>query len=84
MNDLISYRSGLQSSAPFIEGTTNQDLPGSISRDHSQIGANWERRVIIEGLLTEVVSIAVQHPLNPFYLVVKDEFQFRPLNFTQK
>jgi hypothetical protein len=32
----------------------------------------------------EVVSIVIQHPLNPFYPVVKDEFQSRPLNFTQK
>jgi hypothetical protein len=40
--------------------------------------------VIIEGLLMEVVSILIQHPLNPLYPVVKDEFQFKPLNFTQK
>jgi hypothetical protein len=40
--------------------------------------------VVIEGLLMEVVSIVVQHPLNPLYPVVKDEFQFRCLNFTQK
>jgi hypothetical protein len=32
----------------------------------------------------EVVSIIIQHPLNLLYPVVKDEFQFRPLNFTQK
>jgi hypothetical protein len=42
--------------------------------------------VIIENLPVEAVSIVIQHPLtlNPFYPVVKDEFQFRPLNFTQK
>jgi hypothetical protein len=40
--------------------------------------------VIIEGLLMEAVSIVIQHPLNPRYPVVKDEFQFRPLIFTQK
>jgi hypothetical protein len=40
--------------------------------------------VIIKALLMEVVSIVIQHPLNPLYPVVKDEFQFRPLNFTQK
>jgi hypothetical protein len=40
--------------------------------------------VIREGLLIEVVSIFVQHLLNPLYPVVKDEFQFRPLNVTQK
>jgi hypothetical protein len=32
----------------------------------------------------EIVSIVVQHPLDPLYAVVKDEFQFRPMNFTQK
>jgi hypothetical protein len=37
-----------------------------------------------EDLITEVVSIVIQHPLNPLYPVVKDEFQFRPMNFTQK
>jgi hypothetical protein len=40
--------------------------------------------VIIEGLLIEVVSIVIQCPLNPVYPGMKDEFQFRPLNFTQK
>jgi hypothetical protein len=40
--------------------------------------------VIIEGLLMAVFSIIIQHPLNLLYPVVKDEFQFRPLNFTQK
>jgi hypothetical protein len=40
--------------------------------------------VIIEGLLMKVVSIVIQHPLNPLYSVVKDKFQFRSLNFTQK
>jgi hypothetical protein len=42
--------------------------------------------VIIKGSLMEVVSIVIQqqHPLNPLYPVVKDEFPFRPLNFTQK
>jgi hypothetical protein len=32
----------------------------------------------------EVVSIVIQHLLNPLYPVAKDEFQFRPMNFTQK
>jgi hypothetical protein len=40
--------------------------------------------MIIEGLLMEVVSIVIQYPLSPLYPVGKDEFQFRPLNFTQK
>jgi hypothetical protein len=40
--------------------------------------------VIIEGLLIKVVFNVIQHPLNPLYPVVKDEFQFRPLNVTQK
>jgi hypothetical protein len=40
--------------------------------------------VTIEGLFMEVVSIVSQHPLNPLSLVVKDEVQFRPLNFSQK
>jgi hypothetical protein len=40
--------------------------------------------MIIEGLLIEIVSIVIQHPLNPLGPVVKEEFQFRPLNFTQK
>jgi hypothetical protein len=39
--------------------------------------------VIIEVFLMEVVSIVIQHPLSPPYPVVKDGFQFRPLNFTQ-
>jgi hypothetical protein len=40
--------------------------------------------VVTEGLFMEVVSIVIQHPLNPLDPVVKDEFQFRPLNFTHK
>jgi hypothetical protein len=40
--------------------------------------------VLIEGLLMEVVSIVIQHLLSPLSPVVKDEFQFRSLNFTQK
>jgi hypothetical protein len=32
----------------------------------------------------EVVSIVIQHSLNPLYPVVKEEFQSRLLNFTQK
>jgi hypothetical protein len=32
----------------------------------------------------EVVFIVIQHPLNALYPVVKGEFQFKPLNFTQK
>jgi hypothetical protein len=40
--------------------------------------------IIIEALLMEMVSIVIQYPLNPLYPVVKDEFQLRPLNVTQK
>jgi hypothetical protein len=40
--------------------------------------------VIIKDLFMEVVSIVIKHPLNPLYPVVKDMFQLRPLNFTQK
>jgi hypothetical protein len=40
--------------------------------------------VIIKGLFIEVVFIAIQHSLNSLYLAVKDGFQFRHLNFTQK
>jgi hypothetical protein len=46
--------------------------------------AELERMVIMEGLFMEVVSIVLQHSLNRLYSVVKDKFQFRPLNFTQK
>jgi hypothetical protein len=38
----------------------------------------------MEGLLMEIFSIVVQHSLIPLYPVMKIEFQFRPLNFTQK
>jgi hypothetical protein len=57
---------------------------GPISIGHTPVGAELERMVILEGLFMEVISIVIQHPLNPLYPVVKDEFQFRPLNFTQK
>jgi hypothetical protein len=40
--------------------------------------------VTIEGLFMEVVSIVGQYLLKPLSLVVEDEVQFRPLNFTQK
>jgi hypothetical protein len=40
--------------------------------------------VIIQGLLVEVVSVVIKHSLNPLYPMVKDEFQFRLLNFIQK
>jgi hypothetical protein len=40
--------------------------------------------VITEGLLMAVVSIIIQHPLNLPYLVMKDDFQSKHLNFTQK
>jgi hypothetical protein len=40
--------------------------------------------VIVECVLTEVVSIGIQHPLNPLYPVVKDEFQVRLLNLTRR
>jgi hypothetical protein len=36
----------------------------------------------MEDLFMKVVSIVIQHPLNPLYPVMKDEFEFRPLNFT--
>jgi hypothetical protein len=32
----------------------------------------------------DLLSIVIQHPLNLLYLVVKAQFEFRPLNFTQK
>jgi hypothetical protein len=37
-----------------------------------------------ESLFMEVVSVVVQDLLNPLCPVVKEEFQFIPLNFTQK
>jgi hypothetical protein len=40
--------------------------------------------VIIKGLLMEVVSIVIQRPLTLLYPVVKDGFQFRRPDFTQK
>jgi hypothetical protein len=40
--------------------------------------------VIIKELLMEIVSIIIQHPLNLLYLLVKDEFQFKPVDFTPK
>jgi hypothetical protein len=40
--------------------------------------------VIIKSRLMEVVSVVIQHPLNPLYPMVEEEFQFRLLNFTQK
>jgi hypothetical protein len=46
--------------------------------------AELERMVIIEGFSMELASIVIQHPLNPFSPVVQAEFQFRPLNSTQK
>jgi hypothetical protein len=33
-----------------------------------------ERMVIMKGLLMEVISIIIEHPLNPLYPVVKNEF----------
>jgi hypothetical protein len=47
---------------------------GPISSGRNPIGPELERMVIIEGLLMEVVSIVIQHPLSPFYPVVKDDF----------
>jgi hypothetical protein len=73
-----------------IEGTSlrvllwSDNIRGWRGSDHRPIGAELERMVIIECLLMEVVSIAIQHPLHSLYPVVKDEFQFRSLNFTQK
>jgi hypothetical protein len=40
--------------------------------------------LIKEGIFMEIVSIVIQQSLNPLYPLVKDEFQFRPLNFTEK
>jgi hypothetical protein len=37
----------------------------SIRSGHRLIGAELERIVIIENLFMEVVSIVIQHPLNP-------------------
>jgi hypothetical protein len=37
----------------------------SISTGHNPIEAELERMVITEDLLMEIVSIIVQHPLNP-------------------
>jgi hypothetical protein len=59
-------------------------LGGSRSRGHRPLRAELKRMVIIKDLFMEVVSIVIQHPLNPLYLVIKDQFQFQPLNFTQK
>jgi hypothetical protein len=53
-----------------------------MSRRHRPIGAELERMVIIKDLLMKVISIVIQHPLNPLYLLVKGKFQFRPVNFT--
>jgi hypothetical protein len=57
---------------------------GSISSGHRPIGAELEPMVIRKGLLIEIVSMVIEHILNLLYPVVKDQFQFRPLNFTQK
>jgi hypothetical protein len=57
---------------------------GSIKSSYRPIGAELERTVTIEGLLVEIISIVIQRPSNPLYPVVKDEFQFTLLNFTQK
>jgi hypothetical protein len=56
----------------------------SIRSGDRPIRAELERMVIIKGLHMEGVSIVIQHPVNPHYPMVKDEFQFRPLNFIQK
>jgi hypothetical protein len=50
----------------------------SIKSSHRLIGEELEQMVIIEGSFMGGVSVVIQHP------VVKDEFQFRPLNVTQK
>jgi hypothetical protein len=55
-----------------------------MSSGHRPIWEELERMVVIERFLMEVVSIVIQRPLNPLGPVVKDEFQFRSLNFTQK
>jgi hypothetical protein len=55
-----------------------------MSNGHTPIGAELKRMMIIEDLPMDVVSIVIQHPWNPLYPVVKDEFQFRHLNFIQK
>jgi hypothetical protein len=50
-----------------------RDIGRSISSGHRPIGAELEGLVIIEDLLMEVVSIVIQHSLNPPDPVVKDE-----------
>jgi hypothetical protein len=60
------------------------DIRGLMSSGHRLIREELERMVMTEGLLMEVVSTVIQHPLNPLYPVVKNEFQFKTLNFTQK
>jgi hypothetical protein len=42
--------------------------------------------MVIEDLLMQAISIVIQqqHSLNSLYQLMKDEFQFRPLNFTQE
>jgi hypothetical protein len=40
--------------------------------------------VIIKSLIMKVVSIVIQRPLNPAYTVVKDKFQSRTLNVSEK
>jgi hypothetical protein len=58
-------------------------MGGSVSNGHRPIGAELERMVIREDLFMEVVSIVIQHPLNLLY-PLKNELQFRLLNFAQK
>jgi hypothetical protein len=59
-------------------------IGGLMSSCHRAIGAELEQTVVIEGLVMEIVSIVIHHPLNTSYPVVKDEFQFIPLKFTRK
>jgi hypothetical protein len=59
-------------------------IRGWISSGRRPIGAELEQMMTIKALFMEVVSIVIQHPLNQLYPVVKDEFQFRHMNFTQK
>jgi hypothetical protein len=40
--------------------------------------------VKVKSLLMEAISIVIQESLNPLCPVVKDELQFRSLNFTHK
>jgi hypothetical protein len=58
-----------------LAATNEHGYRGSMSSGDTPIGAELERMVIIKGLPMDVVSIFIQHPLNPLYPVVTDEFR---------